>query len=338
MNNTIQCPECSKRLAPDFVRCPFCHAYVVDPSPWRNEFSLYTIPLALFLWWGLDRVLRLEGLFTANIFADPISRAILGLAIYGITMLIFKGRVTARQTRAFLLVRQVLTENDSRVDDDILETTRQRLVAVGAYNKFLAFQRLRWLAAAAAADKDVRPGLVETLRQHSEADQDSLESALATAQFLIWLLPTAGFLGTVWGMMQALKSFSGVVGSTSNLDFSAGLVNTAQGLGVAFHTTLVGLALVIPVLALATICRRRAQFFLERLDKYFLRLGTQTLYGLDELPAIAAAPPPLAETPAAGPAPPPEPAPTPEPLPAAPLAAEANPPEDTRDVSPEATV
>ena len=195
------------------------------------------------------------------------------MALYGLFVVGFKWRVVNRQIKFFDIVRQICNQQ-SQFGEDTLKTVRSVIREGGydSYNNLIAYQRLQWIIDGMLVKNASDANLLEMMKQYSENDQDSLESSLYVTQFLIWLLPTAGFLGTVFGMTQALQSFSSVVAKGSDLGFNAGLMETAQGLGVAFHTTLVGLATVIPLLAFATALRRRAQMFLEQADKFFLRL------------------------------------------------------------------
>ena len=217
------------------------------------------------------------------VFDDLISQAILGLALYGIFVVAFKWRTVNRQIQFFNVVRKICNQQ-SEFGDNTLVTVRSEIKNGGydSYNNLIAYQRLQWIIEAMLVKSISDANALEMMKQQSETDRDSLESSLYVTQFLVWLLPTAGFLGTVFGMTQALQSFSAVVAKGSDLGFNAGLIATAQGLGIAFHTTLVGLAAVIPLLALATALRRKAQLFLEQSDKFFLRLVTNLTLAQDD--------------------------------------------------------
>ncbi len=319
MASMISCPECGCQVAPDLLRCTECQAFIHDSSPWRSDHNLLVIPISLIAWFVLFLILRIEGMPTRIILDDKISQTILFFCIYGLLVLIMKLRVTSRQVRAFRIVREACV---GRVQDwqevlaEVRETfDRQRL---GAFNTLLAYNRLQWLANAVQLPLETRTGMVESLRHHSETDWESLDSSFATTRYLVWLLPSAGFLGTVWGMTGALRGFARAVESgVGDISFSSALTETSQQLGVAFYTTLVGLATVIPVFFLAITARRRAQSFLERLDKFFIRLSTEILTRPEQAPA---APPPV---PTADPVPD-----RPEPEPATAVTAEPTVPAD----------
>jgi len=280
--NEYVCSECGAPHGEDFIRCPACQAFVVDGSPWRSGAGLFAIPIALVLWliWiGVAHLAAAQDIVATGI--DAISLAIIGLAIYGLVVVAFKWRVTARQARAFLVIQRCCARADT-VDADTIAAARQALLTDGTttFNGFIAFHRLRLLRQVASSEQAATAdGVLEAMRQHSDADWEALDNSFASTQFLIWLLPTAGFLGTVYGMTHALQSFSSVIGTTtSEFGLASSLTDTTRNLGIAFHTTLVGLAAVIPLLALTTALRRRSQSLLEQIDKFFLRLATYTLY------------------------------------------------------------
>ncbi|OVE81076.1 hypothetical protein BVY04_04140 [bacterium M21] len=276
----VVCPECHKQLEPELVRCKYCHAYVQDNSPWRKENNLLAIPTSIVLVTLFALFLRTDWFpnLTAT-FGDGISITILGLAIYGLVLLFFKNRVTSAQRETFTIVRQACSGQE-KLTPELLDEVRTKIRErrLGAFNTLLAYSRLQWIIETIAAPREEREPMLHAMRDHAETDWESLDSSFSSAQFLIWLLPSLGFLGTVWGMTQALRGFSSTVSSqVSDLSFQNSLSETAQGLGVAFHTTLVGLAMVIPVLLFATSTRRRTQQLLERLDKFFIRLSTQII-------------------------------------------------------------
>ena len=285
MNKTdIPCPECKTRLTRDHLRCPSCHAYLLDASPWKGDFNLYAISGSLILWLMFTLARHKFNIPFETVFSDEISNSILILAICGMFIIIFKWNVLSRQLNAFRTVRQILS-TEFKSSDDILNRVKEiiKINELGSFNNLIVYQRLHWIVLAKQLENPADSRILEVLKQHAETDWDSLENSFAITQFLIWLLPTAGFLGTVFGMTQALKSFSEVVARGSDLGFSAGLTATAQGLGVAFHTTLVGLAMVIPLLAFATLLKRHSQLFLEQVDKYFIRFATEILISPEDI-------------------------------------------------------
>jgi len=76
-------------------------------------------------------------------------------------------------------------------------------------------------------------------------------------QFAIWLLPVLGFIGTVWGITGAIGGLSALMGE-GRLDPSTA-EQLLGGLRFAFDTTLLGLGLAIPLMALLHWLRARAE-------------------------------------------------------------------------------
>ncbi len=268
---TKKCPECSAELGADYMHCTACNAYVLDVSPWKCSGNLLAVSGALLAWLLFSLVLSLLNVSLASVVSDGISQSITVLTFYGLLLVTIRWRNTTRQINALRVVRH-LCAGTSTLREISMTHVRNLLESqnLGPYNSLIAYQRLHWQIAAAEHNGTT---VLDTIKLQSDIDWDSLESSFTQAQFLIWLLPTAGFLGTVYGMTEALQSFSTVVTKNSELGFHSGLTATAQGLGIAFHTTLVGLAAVIPLLAYTSALRRKSQLFLEQADKFFLRLA-----------------------------------------------------------------
>ena len=267
------CPECRSINNDELIRCLNCNAYLLDNSPWKSENNLYAVIGTLLVWMLFVFSKNVLSISSNWLIDDTISQGILFLGIFGLFLLFFKWRVVTRQIKSFRILRRIC-DSQSNLDDNTLSKIRSTIHKnrFGPFNSLIAYQRLAWIINTLRDSNTIGNNLLETMRQHADSDRESLESSHYQIQFLIWLLPTVGFLGTVFGMTQALHAFSGVVSKGSELGFTAGLTATAQGLGVAFHTTLMGLATVIPIFAISTILRRRTQLLLEQADKFFLRL------------------------------------------------------------------
>ena len=90
-----------------------------------------------------------------------------------------------------------------------------------------------------------------------DADDRALSATL-------WLLPLSGFLGTVVGMAEAIGTFDQVIGAMG-ADLGA-LVPAVAGLAKAFDTTLLALALVVPLKLLEVGIHGRDRRLLEDID------------------------------------------------------------------------
>lgn len=94
---------------------------------------------------------------------------------------------------------------------------------------------------------------------------DRVDDEYAALGATLWLIPLSGFLGTVLGMSAAIGSFDAVIGSQAG-DLSA-LVPSVRGLAIAFDTTLLALALVVPLKIAEVTTHRRDRSLLDAIDR-----------------------------------------------------------------------
>lgn len=92
-----------------------------------------------------------------------------------------------------------------------------------------------------------------------------LEVDYNITRYLIWLIPTLGFIGTVWGIALALN-YAGSADPTSD-DFLAQLT---VRLAVAFYTTLVALVMSAVLVLAMHIIQGREEHILQRSGEYCL--------------------------------------------------------------------
>ena len=82
----------------------------------------------------------------------------------------------------------------------------------------------------------------------SKMDKDSsvanldayIDGRLEPVRFLIWLIPTLGFLGTIVGMSFAIQELAASEDLLADLEEGL-LSNVMTNLGTAFYTTILGL-------------------------------------------------------------------------------------------------
>lgn len=83
-----------------------------------------------------------------------------------------------------------------------------------------------------------------------ELCQHELDLRYNLSRFVVWALPSIGFIGTVWGLSRGLGGISGL-NPELKAEFTAKLHDTVGDLSLAFNTTMIALILsVILVLAM----------------------------------------------------------------------------------------
>ena len=84
---------------------------------------------------------------------------------------------------------------------------------------------------------------------------------------LLTVIPLLGFIGTVLGIGSAVRGFTGVLGGNQNTDdLVNALGDVTSGLGTAFDTTFLALALSVPFLVLLDLVQRRESRLLQTVD------------------------------------------------------------------------
>ncbi len=115
--------------------------------------------------------------------------------------------------------------------------------------------------------RNARPSRDEVLKvAETQLDRayDRIESEYKALTAVMWLLPLTGFLGTVFGMAQAIEGMEGVIAS-GGADLMA-LTPTVNGLSIAFDTTLLALVLVLPLKLVEVGLEARDRRLLDAID------------------------------------------------------------------------
>ena len=107
--------------------------------------------------------------------------------------------------------------------------------------------RLRLAAVRAVSNTQDTSILPAFLDAQKDAIVSLYDARMSVVRFLLWVIPTVGFIGTIIGVSAALTS---TLGLQSSRDLVAGLAQSAvsASMGIAFDTTLVGLVATIVVM------------------------------------------------------------------------------------------
>ena len=113
-----------------------------------------------------------------------------------------------------------------------------------------------------------------------ELYQHEIDLRYNLLRYLVWLIPTMGFIGTVAGIALSLAS-AGQFFSAMAADAEAPtdvMANMVQNLGVAFYTTLLALLQSAVLMATMHVVQGREEGFLNRAAQYTLRNLVNRLY------------------------------------------------------------
>lgn len=113
-----------------------------------------------------------------------------------------------------------------------LPNIEHKLNQLSGSKKNLLVKRLLLAAISKFKSTSSMSETIEIISIQSEIIRDLHESAQSNIRYLLWLIPSIGFMGTVIGISQSLT-----IANTGDMDAITGM------LGVAFDTTLVALVL-----------------------------------------------------------------------------------------------
>jgi len=111
---------------------------------------------------------------------------------------------------------------------------------------------------------------VEIYTSMLELISHRLDLAYQTMRFLVWVIPTTGFIGTVVGISIALEGMQ----DPKNIEFE----KVTSGLAVAFYTTILALVLSAILVLLQNVVQRREETALNRSAQYTLKNLINRIY------------------------------------------------------------
>ncbi|MCH2175666.1 MAG: MotA/TolQ/ExbB proton channel family protein [Lentisphaeria bacterium] len=260
------CGGCQQKIENYYTQCPTCDLYLYPDNPWGLKKVIPFVLVITLVYGALVSGFIYTSETFAKYFADPITILIPGFAIWALYLIKFHVAQTKYQLATLEHLQTI--QKDFKGGSLIQAFTATCSVAmVKKLSASIPFQRLLWFEAYLKTCSNQKADALHGMQEHFQSDWDSLESSTSSIQYYVWFLPTAGFLGTVYGMTQALSKFSGAL--TNDLAFESSLIETTKGLSVAFNSTFIGLLAVIPVLFYATYAKRLARTLIERSDRYF---------------------------------------------------------------------
>ncbi len=199
---------------------------------------------------------RLHTLLWDRGFSQPLT---VGLFFWGVGHILRRLVVHAGERRALDACREL---RHGAVDRSELPG---RLEVLTRLRDTLAGDVLYAVLSYFRSQRPTRDELLEAATQAVDRAHARVEDDYRPLTAAMWLLPLSGFLGTVVGMAGAIASFDGVI--TGVGDDLAALIPAVTGLAVAFDTTLLALALVVPLKLLEVGLEGRDKRLLERIER-----------------------------------------------------------------------
>lgn len=200
---------------------------------------------------------------------SAIPYVIVFLSAWSAMILLVKQQKLSLQRKALILA--LLPKDDPGfvlTPDSVELVLRQLYASVDEPKHFLLTRRIQ--TALSNVRNMGRIGDVDdVLRSQAENDEAGCESSYTVLRGLIWAIPVLGFIGTVWGLSQALGSFGAVLAGAGEIgQLRSALQNVTGGLSTAFETTLQGLVAAIVIHMWMTMVQRVEEKFLDACKDY----------------------------------------------------------------------
>ena len=199
--------------------------------------------------------------FFARIYPFNIQNAMYMMMAVGLADLWVRHAATQREQR--YIKQHLLPEKDTdilQIDD--LGAIRRQVAELAASEESFLPQLIDLSILQLFTSRSLEQ-TVEIYTSMLELISHRLDLAYQTTRFLMWCIPTTGFIGTVVGISIALEGMK----DPAHMEFE--LITT--GLAVAFYTTIVALVLSAILVLLQNVVQRREELALNRAAQYCLR-------------------------------------------------------------------
>ncbi len=209
----------------------------------------------------------IPGYFDSNIllldkilFRGPIPYITLGLFVWVILNVMLLTRRMVFQRQQDVLIENILTSDS--------EKKQAQLNSISPY----AVLKRRLLDINHGANDSSREHLTQLVDQQSAMEREDVTVSILYLHTAMWAIPVLGFLGTVWGIAEAVANLIPLLKGLSASELGGSqLADSLAGLGVAFDTTLVALSLSLPAMALISLLEKAAHEDMLVRDRILLR-------------------------------------------------------------------
>jgi biopolymer transport protein ExbB/TolQ len=211
----------------------------------------------------------------------PVENVSAGLFFVGMATLLIKAIGLGAQSSALERVTLGPVRDGGHAVEDVHHFL-QRLAQLPEWIQGGYFARRLRQALETVRRRRSADALDEHLRYLADVDLERMDGSYASVRIIVWAIPILGFLGTVIGITMAIANLSPEALETS-------MPQVTAGLGVAFDTTALALALAMVLMF--------AKYFIERLEGRLLTavdertaaelVGRFRQYGAERDPHVA---------------------------------------------------
>lgn len=219
--------------------------------------------------------------YLQQLFSGHISEVITGLSMWSLFIIFFKYRYHRKQIKAYQAIRHhiiheivstgiYVKEIEEKVDaiSDFLEKQKIRF-----FQDSIIFRRIRRILHYVQAIPK-KEEVNKILDYQAEIDYNRMQSSYTLLNVFIWAIPILGFIGTVFGIGEAVGEFSQFIRRVDSVSLGgqmrSALGGVTNGLSVAFNTTFLALVCVIPIMGFSSFLRKAEEDLLLLIEEYCL--------------------------------------------------------------------
>jgi len=280
----MKCLKCRTKNPEMLVYCQECGSYLPTDPMTGNWDLLKSAVLGLFttaFFYIVFPLPMIHSSYFQNLFSGHISETITALSCCSLFLIGFKYLQYREQYKTYRLFfkREVSDLLDRGIRMEELEQRLTELTQVlwdqGAkrFQNSLIFRRIRRVFQYVQAVPK-KEEIDKILDYQAEIDFHRIENGYTLLNVLIWAIPILGFIGTVFGIGEAIGEFSKFIQSVNSVELGSqmrsALSGVTSGLSIAFNTTFLALVFVIPIMICSSLLRKMEDDLLSRIEEYCL--------------------------------------------------------------------
>ena len=198
------------------------------------------------------------------LFRGPIPYITVGLFIWVILNVLLLAKTMVLQRKL-----------DSQIKHILIGEEEQKLAQIQGINEQSILRaRLQDMQQANSPTPLDSSEYTQLVEQQSAMEREKVTISILYLHTAMWAIPVLGFLGTVWGIAEAVANLIPLLKGLSASELGGSqLAESLAGLGVAFDTTLVALSLSLPAMALISLLEKVAHEDMLLRDGLIIRYG-----------------------------------------------------------------
>ncbi|MGK5091053.1 MotA/TolQ/ExbB proton channel family protein [Deltaproteobacteria bacterium TL4] len=280
----MKCLNC-QTLNPDIViYCQNCGTYLNTGS--QNDYTDAFKALLLSLiftsiFYLVFPIPATDNEYIQQLFTGHVSESITWLTLWSVFIILFKFHRHRKQIKAYhafrhqsvhqVISRGILVKEVQQKLDEVSQLLQQQ--GISHFQESLIFCRIRRvLHYIRTVPKKEESHTI--MNYQAEIDYNHLENGYTLLNVFIWAIPILGFIGTVFGIGEAIGEFSEFIRSVNTVNLGgqmrSALGGVTSGLSIAFNTTFLALICVIPIMVITSFLRKAEEDLLLLVEEYCL--------------------------------------------------------------------